>query len=270
MRTVQTPETSPVVTLLTDFGTRDGYVAAMKGVILAQAPGTTIIDGTHEIPPQDVLAGAWALRQYAFFYPEGSIHLAIVDPGVGTTRRALLVEVDGRIFLAPDNGILGWVVRSSSSVRRRALLRDVRLPGGSSATFHGRDIFSFAAGLLASGQRTIEDLSTEVDDIVWPAWVEPARDGVSITGGIVHVDEFGNLVTNIEKATLDQAGWTNARVRIGKTTLERLHRTYADVEPGQLVALWGSTGHLEIALRNGSAAKALTLQRGAPAVLEKA
>jgi hypothetical protein len=269
MSGVQTKESRPVITLLSDFGTRDGYVAAMKGVILGEVPGATVIDATHDVEPQDVLGGAWALRQYAFHYPAGTIHLAIVDPGVGTVRRALLVEADSRIFLAPDNGILGWVVRAARVVRRRALLREVRLPGETSSTFHGRDIFAYAAGLLASGQRTVDNLSTEIDDMLWPAWVEPARDGASIAGNVIHVDSFGNLVTNIERATLEQAGWPNARVRIGKTMLERLHRTYADVEAGQLVALWGSTGHLEVALRNGSAAKSLALQRGAPAVLER-
>ena len=205
MRGMPTKESRPIVTLLTDFGTVDGYVAAMKGVILSQAPAATVVDATHEIPPQDVLAGAWALRQYALLFPPGTIHVAVVDPGVGTARRALLVEADERLYLAPDNGILGWVVRGAKAVRRRALLRDVRLPGETSSTFHGRDIFAFAAGVLASRKRTVDDVSTGIEDIEWPAWVEPARDGVSLAGSVIHVDAFGNLVTNIERATLEQA-----------------------------------------------------------------
>jgi S-adenosylmethionine hydrolase len=262
-------EPAGIITLLTDFGTADGYVAAMKGVILNQSPRAQIIDAAHDIPPQDVLAGAWALRQYANYYPPGTIHVAVVDPGVGTARRALLLEADGRCYLAPDNGILGWIARDAKVLRKRALLRDVRLPGETSATFHGRDIFSFAAGVLASRARDVDGLSTEIDDIIWPPWVATVRDGTGIAGHIVHIDVFGNLVTNIERATYDQAGWPSARVRLGRVQLERLQRTYADVEPGQLVALWGSTGHLEVALRNGSAAKVLGIQRGAPVVVER-
>ncbi len=245
------------VTLLTDFGTADGYVAAMKGVIAAICPDAVVDDAAHDLPPGDVEAGAWALWRYWRLYPPGTVHVVVIDPGVGSARKALAVRADDRWLVAPDNGVLTRVLDEAAAWTAVAITERRYLREPVSRTFHGRDVFAPAAAHLATGVPL---------DAFGPAIAEPVRlalprftitpDGV--TGAVVHVDRFGNLVTNIPET------WVSAgRVVVGGRDLGGVFRTYADVAPGELLALVGSAGLLEISVRDGNAAALLSLQRGA-------
>ena len=259
----------PIISLLSDFGTADAYVAAMKGVILSLAPHAAIVDVSHDIPPQDIRAGAWVVGQCWNFYPAGTIHVAVVDPGVGTDRDALLVEADWQIFLSPDNGLLSWVLKQAKQVRLRKLRADVHRPGDISSTFHGRDVFAHAAGLLASGRAKPEDISDEADSVIMPSWamvhVEPDR----IVGEVVHIDRFGNLITNIQQKQVEEAGWKSFLIQAGPSANIRLHKTYGEAKDGELIALFGSSGTLEIAIAGGSAEKKTRMMRSAPVVVAR-
>lgn len=252
------------ITLLTDFGDRDGFVAAMKGVILSLAPDAAIHDAAHGVPPGDVRAAAWAISQYWRLWPEGTIHVAVVDPGVGTARAALLARADGRFLLAPDNGLLALVAAEAGRFEAFALRPDVRLPGGDSATFHGRDVFAYAAGLLAAG-RPADALGSGPVVPSFAPWAGPIRaaDGAR-HGEVIHVDRFGNAITNLRPGDLPGGPW---RLAAGRAEFARLDRTYGDVSAGAPVAYAGSSGRIEIAVRGGSAEKELDLRRGTPIIL---
>jgi hypothetical protein len=245
------------ITLLTDFGTADGYVAAMKGVIAAIAPAAYIDDAAHDIPPGDVHAAAWALAGYWRLYPSGTVHVVVVDPGVGSPRRALAAEADGRLLVAPDNGVLTHALAAASrptviAIENERFVRDVVSP-----TFHGRDVFAPVAAHLAAGSSYLE-LGRSISDAEKLDVPEPARSRAAIHGVIVHVDRFGNLITNVP------ADWVHAgsRIRIGSRELP-LRRTYAEAAIGEPLAVIGSRGVVEISVRDGNAASALGVQRGA-------
>ncbi len=243
-----------LVTLLTDFGTADGYVAEMKGVLLTGARDAAIVDVSHDIAPQDVEAGRLALARYWKRFPEGTIHIAVVDPGVGTARGALAVESQRRFLVGPDNGLLSPALLAPGA-------RVVRLgvPASASPTFHGRDVFAPAAVHLANGQ-SFDALGAPEADPVIRRTAEPHRaaDG-SIEGQVVTVDRFGNLITNL-------IGVRGGAIAVAGRHVPVRH-SYADVRPGELVALVGSSGLLEIAVRNGSAAAMLGAARGAVVTL---
>lgn len=255
-----------IVTLLSDFGTRDGYVAAMKGVVLSAAPDARLVDAGHEVAPYDVRAAAWVLRQYAGLYPPGTIHVAVVDPGVGTARRALAVEADGRYYLAPDNGLLWWILQSAREARVGAMRPDVYRGRGPSSTFHGRDVFAHAAGQLAAG-REWEELAEPCAPDARPQWGEPLRDGAGWLGEVIHVDRFGNLVTNLTAMHLQGIDRRLAIFTCAGHRAVGLSRTYADVPPGQPVAYLGSDGHVELGLNQGSAAASWGAQPGSSVVI---
>jgi S-adenosylmethionine hydrolase len=251
------------ITLLTDFGTRDGYVAAMHGVIAAIAPLALVEDASHDVPAGDVTAAAWALGNYWRLYPAGTVHVAVIDPGVGSGRRALAAEVEGRFFVAPDNGVLTRVLVDAGGGRlvqitERAFMRDVVSP-----TFHGRDVFAPVAAHLASGV-ALEQLGPAVTDPVRLTRLMPARSGETIRGQVVHVDRFGNMITNIPGDWLAPG----TRVRFAATDLGEVRHTYSDVASGHAVALIGSSGYLEIGIRDGNAAKVLWKGRGTEVVVE--
>ena len=252
------------ITLLTDFGDRDGFVAAMKGVIVALAPDASIHDAAHGVPPGDVRAAAWALSQYWRLWPEGTIHVAVVDPGVGTERAALLAHADGRLFLAPDNGLLALVAMEADRFEAFALRPDVRRPGGGSATFHGRDVFAFAAGRLAAGHAP-DSLHGGPAGLADARWAGPVRalDG-TLRGEVIHADRFGNAVTNLFPADLPAGPW---RLDAGRAEFARLDLTYGDVPAGAPLAYAGSSGRIEVAVRGGSAENELDLRRGTPIIL---
>lgn len=246
-----------VVTLLTDFGTADGYVAEVKGTILSRAPEAVLVDVTHDLPPQDVEAGRLALARYWRKFPPGTVHLAVVDPDVGSPRPALAVASDGRFLVGPDNGILSpaLLVGGAQAVA-------LPVPPSASPTFHARDVFAPAAAMLASGS-PVDALGTPVDDPVIRRTAEARRlpDG-TIEGQIIAVDRFGNAVTNLVAAH-------GGVVEVGTLQLP-VRRTYADVTPGMPLALSGSSGLVEIAVRDGNAAASLGLGRGGIVLLRPA
>ena len=247
----------PLITLLTDFGTADGYVAEMKAVLLSAVPDATLVDVSHDIAPQDTEGARLALARYWRRYPPGTVHLVVVDPGVGTTRAALAISSSGRFLVGPDSGVL-----SPALVAPGSELVRLTIPAGAAPTFHGRDVFAPAAARLAIDPR-LQPLGEPVAEAVVHRTPEPHRrnDG-SIVGQVIHVDRFGNAVTNL-------VGAHGGPVEVADRVLPLL-RTYADAQTGQLLAVTGSSGLVEIALRDGNAAKALGLARGAPVVLRSA
>ncbi len=253
----------PVVTLLTDFGTGDGYAASLKGVIASLCPEARVDDASHEIPPGDIEAGTWALGRYWRLYPPGTVHLAVVDPGVGTERKALAVRADERWLVAPDNGVLTRVLDEASAWAAVAIQERRWLREPVSRTFHGRDVFAPAAAHLAAGV-PLEELGPAVRDPVRLALPGFTIAPEAIVGAVVHVDRFGNLVTNIPET------WASSgRIRVGGREVGALRRTYGEVAPGEVLALVGSAGLLEISVRGGSAAAVLGLGRGAEVRVER-
>jgi S-adenosylmethionine hydrolase len=237
-----------IITLLTDFGTRDSYVAEMKGVLLSRAPGALLIDVTHEVPPGDVRSAAYLLDRTWHRFPPETIHLVIVDPEVGSSRAALALSAGGHRFVGPDNGVFTPVLRDTE-------VQVIQLPTPESAspTFHGRDLFAPAAAALASGER-LENLGPSLARLpVRLAYTVPHHEGDAVVGEVVYIDRFGSLITNL---TADLVS-PRATVEVEDLDLGSLHRTFSDVTNGGLVAYVGSGGAIEIAVRNGSAARRL-------------
>ena len=263
-------EASGVITVTTDFGHRGPFVGTMKGVIVSRFPTATIIDLTHEAyvhwPAE---AGFWIARSYHYF-PPGTVHLAVVDPGVGTDRNVLLAQGDGHVFLAPDNGLLAEVIdRTSATVYHLsdAVIESCRLED-ISATFHGRDVFAPLAAALASGSLRSTDFGEPIEDYI-PSIIEPAEQrGAQFVGVVITTDHFGNLITNITREDLQS--FKRPMIKAGGHDIQ-FGRTYSDVSPGDLVALINSFGVLEIARSEQNAAEFLGIGRGAPIrLMEKA
>jgi S-adenosylmethionine hydrolase len=256
-----------LITLTTDFGTSDPFVGIMKGVILGRAPGTTIVDVAHGIPPQDVRAGALVLRHAIPYFPAGAIHVAVVDPGVGGSRRALCVETSSGMLVGPDNGLLS-LAAPPAEVRRIVELADERFfLSPRSATFHGRDVFAPVAAALATGT-PVAALGPELSEMERVSLPAAVRRGSSLRGEVVYVDHFGNLVTNVDEPALDNFPRQGVSITIGSVRLRGIAPSYSTVPPGEPVAVLNSWGLLEIAVRDGSAAGRLGVGRGAPVVVE--
>jgi S-adenosyl-L-methionine hydrolase (adenosine-forming) len=239
----------PLITLLTDFGTIDGYVGEMKGVILSGAPDAEIIDITHDIPPQDIERARLAVARIWRRFPPGTIHIVVVDPGVGSSRAALAVASENRFLLGPDNGVLSPALLGAST-----RVVQLNIPAAASSTFHGRDVFAPAAAALVRGEH-VDALGTPASTPTIRRTPEPVRrvEG-AIDGEVITIDRFGNAVTNL-------VGLRGGTIEVGAVSIA-VRRTYAEVLPGELVALVGSTGFIEIAARNGDAAEMLGLSRG--------
>lgn len=248
----------PRLTILTDFGTRDGFVGAMKGVIAAIAPAVPIDDVGHDLERGDVSGAMWTFARYWRRYPEGTVHLVVVDPGVGTERRALAATLQGRHVVAPDNGVVTLALEAT----RRPAIVEIRNPSyvqpGGSATFHGRDVFAPAAAHLAAGV-PLDELGPRVENPVTLPVPEPVASGEEAEGEVVYVDRFGNAFTNIP------GGWVGegARVRVRGRVLP-LRRTYGEAAPGEPLAVVNSDGLVEVAVRDGSAAESLGAAVGDP------
>ncbi len=258
----------PAITLTTDFGQMDSYVGAMKGVILGICPQAEMVDISHQIQPQAVLQAAYVLSTAASYFPPGTVHLVVVDPGVGSERRPVAVETGRATYVGPDNGVFGLAL-AQDPARRAVHLTDPRYQlSPVSATFHGRDIFAPAAAHLACGT-ALEELGeplalSELVDL--PVASPQPQPGGGWQCTILHVDRFGNLITDFQIPP----GSTGFRVGLGRRWLEQISRTFTDVEPGKLVAYAGSSGYLEIAVRGGSAAEFLSLDAGDPVQVEVA
>lgn len=246
----------PIATLLTDFGTADGYVAEMKGVLLTGAPATQLVDVAHDVPAQDVEFARLAFARYWRRFPAGTVHLVVVDPAVGTSRAALAIESDGRFAVGPDNGVL-----SPAMLLPGARAVTLAIPHGAAPTFHGRDVFAPAVVRLLCGE-PLDALGEPFSDAVLRRTPEAQRrpDGGQ-DGRILSVDRFGNLITNL-------TGRGGVTVEIGGHLL-RLSRSYGDVTEGELLALVGSHGLIEVAVRGGSASRALGVGRGEPVTLRR-
>ena len=246
-----------IVTLLTDFGTADGYVGEMKGVLLSRAPDVCVVDITHDVPPQDVESGRLVLARIWRRFPTGTVHLAVVDPGVGSSRQALAVESDGRFLVGPDNGLL-----SPALLVAGARVVGLQVSSTASPTFHGRDLFAPAAAALASGT-SLDGLGAPTSDVVVRRTPEPRRrDDGALSGEVIAIDRFGNAITNLvgrRPALLEVAG-----------ALLPVRRTYSEVASGSPIALVGSTGLIEVAVRDGNASRQLGVARGSVVVLRNA
>ncbi len=255
---------SGVVTLLSDFGIRDTYVGQMKGVMLGINRDAQLVDLTHEIRAQDVTEGAFQLATAWKTFPEGTVHVAVVDPGVGTSRRAIAFRFEGQYFVLPDNGLASFVL--GSAVPECAVVLDrpaARLPNVS-FTFHGRDLFSPAGAQLSRGMK-LQDLGTAIDpdSIIRLAFPSVERRDGMVRGPVVSIDHFGSCRTFIRPEDLP-ASQDRVTVRCGRAVVRGIVRTYGDVPEGRTLALFGSYGGLEIAVRGGDAAKAWELERGMP------
>ena len=255
----------PVITLLSDFGLSDSYVGAMKGVIYSICPGANVVDITHEVPPQDLLQGAFLLSAAWRFFPSGTIHVAVVDPGVGTERKPLLVRTRDHFFLAPDNGLLSLVLPDENAEVAPFQAYQAAVPPGVEAfaltnsaywlhpvsnTFHGRDIFVPAAANLLLGAAP-GDMGERVEKMVRLAVPKPQWQDGSLTGYVLHLDRFGNIVTNIVMQDIAEVSG-GIEIEVGKMKISRFSNTYGDTS--DLTALIGGQGYLEVALPNGNAA----------------
>lgn len=247
-----------IITLTTDFGTADGFVGAMKGVILSLAPHATLVDITHDIPPHDIRAGTFALETAIPHFPPEAIHVAVVDPGVGSARAAILVETERGRFIAPDNGVLTSVVPDMDAARIYTLDRPEFWRPDVSATFHGRDVFAPVAAHLAQGVEP-DQLGTPLSRIARLAWPQPRRCENEIQGEIIHVDRFGNLITNLRLEDLGPAP-QNARFLIQNYTVAGITSHYAAGDG--IMAVVNSGGRIEVALPSAKAARMLNLGVG--------
>jgi len=249
----------PVITLLTDFGTQDAFVGVMKGVIKTLAPDADVIDLTHHVPPQDIKAGAFVLKTAIRYFPPGTIHLAVVDPGVGGARRPVAVRLGDCVYVCPDNGLLSHVLAEEPMTQAVTLDNTQYHLPHVSRTFHGRDVFAPVAAHLANGI-PLEALGTQTDTLQTFPLSEPSVSGDTITCHVIYADVFGNLFTDL---TEERTGgvWL-AAVEAGGTVIDGLSNSYSSAPAGGPLALFGSSGHLEIAVRNGSARRMLGVEVG--------
>jgi S-adenosylmethionine hydrolase len=260
-----------IITLTTDYGTSDHLVGAMKGVILKINPEAHIVDICHNVLPFDVLDGALTIGQAYRFYPPRTVHIVVVDPGVGTARRPILVTGDQHYFVAPDNGVLSVVYEKEErlSVRRVSATHYFQNPV--SNTFHGRDIFAPVAAWLTKNWQT-PSFGEEITDYVRFTLPKPRIADNTVKGVVMRVDTFGNLVTNLTPEDVPQllAGGKSFKISVGGKEVSKFHQAYGQGEQGEVFALLGSSGFLEISMNRGNAARTLGAQRGSPVTLETA
>lgn len=245
--------TMTFITLLTDFGTSDSYVAEVKGTLLTRAPDATLVDVSHALSPGDVRAAAYLLGRVWHRFPPGTVHFAVVDPGVGTERAALALTARGHWFVGPDNGLFTVVLRDTE-----VQIVSLPTPQEASTTFHGRDLFAPAAAALATGTALAQLGEPFMGMPARLAFAEPRHEGKSVVGQVVYVDRFGTLVTNLTPALVPPY----AVIEVEGLEVGPLRRTFGDVPTGGLVAYLGSGGEVEVAVRDGSAARRLGMGVG--------
>ncbi len=263
----------PVMTLTTDFGLQDHYVASMKGVILSVNPGIPIVDVTHELPPFSIVSGAYAISQAAPCFPPNTVHIVVVDPGVGTSRRPVLLQSGGQIFIGPDNGVFSLVAGVDEGAKYFEITRRDLMRTNVSATFHGRDIFAPVGAAVACGKVAPSEVGAQIFDPIQldGLTVEPV-DAENWTGRILSVDRFGNLITNFQSSSFAFVGSEGFEIGIGGQVVRKFATTFGQVPHGEVFAYPGSSGYIEIGINQGSAAARLqvaagqrvTLRRSAP------
>lgn len=251
--------TPAIVALLTDFGTEDGYVAAMKGRLLTGAPAARLVDISHEVEPYNIRQAAFCLNNCYRYFPEGSIFVVVVDPGVGTSRRGLLIKSQGYFFIGPDNGVFSLMLESGKGELFEILMDSFAAPV--SSTFHGRDVFAPLAGLVACGADYFRHLQPAegVVSFVNPPQITGENE---ISAEVIHVDHFGNAILNIRKEHIGEISATRPRLRLGKTEVSGVHRTFGEVEKGRFLMCWDSSGYLQLACNLGNAAHELRINVG--------
>jgi len=257
-----------IVTLLTDFGTADHFIGAMKGVILSHDVRIQLVDITHEVPRHGVMEAAFILLNACREFPMGTVHLAVVDPGVGSARRGIAIRAGDHFFVGPDNGIFSYALERAPDIEAREITnRDLFRPRASS-TFHGRDVFAPVAAALATGTELAE-VGSHVNDLVSLGPIPPRLEEGVLLGRILHVDRFGNCVTSFSRE--DVAGWGDEgfHLRAGSAEIRELLPFYAAGTPGDPFLIWGSAGFLEISLNRGAADRLLDLTAGAPVSLHR-
>jgi len=255
-----------IITLTTDFGASDHFVGVMKGVILGIQPAAQIIDISHEIQPYEVPDGAFTIAQAYKYFPKKTIHVVVVDPGVGSTRRPLLAEMAGQYFVAPDNGVLSMIF-AAESAKVRHITNERYFLHPLSRTFHGRDVFAPVAAHLASGVPPAQ-FGKRIDDHLRLTFQQPVHTGKHTwTGCILKADRFGNLATNFHIDQFPQVRTRPFELQAGLKTIARLALTFTECAPGELFVIAGSSGYLEVACNQGSAAKALGCGAGSPVEL---
>jgi S-adenosyl-L-methionine hydrolase (adenosine-forming) len=250
----------PIITLLSDFGLRDHFVGAVKGVMLSLNPEIMFVDITHQIPPQDIFSGAFALGQAYAYFPSGTIHFAVVDPGVGTSRKVLAASAAGHFFVAPDNGILTYVIQENADFVAHEVTADHYFRKPVSATFHGRDIFAPIAAWI-SRKIELHQFGPRVEtpvrlNIPFPKHLKETL----LQGMILAVDYFGNLITNVKPSDVT----SSFKILAGQREIATVRTTYGAGAPGEVFMVLGSTGYYEIVVKGGSAAATLNLKPGAP------
>ena len=269
-----------IITLTTDFGTRDWFVGTMKGIILGIQPRAQVVDITHEVPPGDIRAGAFALMAACRHFPKGTVHVAVVDPGVGSQRQAIAVQTANGIFIGPDNGVLSWVLIQEKIKTIRLLEERKYFLEPLSRTFHGRDIFAPVAAHVSRGL-LVQLLGRELKDFCRLPWPTPMKGapssasarryilkraepvlGAPVQGEIIYLDRFGNAITNIEAGLLHGEVTGTCKVRVKRKVRCKLAECYSAVSAGHPVAVIGSSGLLEIAVNGGSAERKLGLKIG--------
>jgi S-adenosyl-L-methionine hydrolase (adenosine-forming) len=259
----------PVVTLITDFGSKDGYVGVMKGVITKINPSVKIIDISNNIESQDVFQAAYVLYSSYAYFPKGTIHVVVVDPGVGSKRKVLCLKTKDYLFLAPDNGVLSFIVAQEEYPSIREITNKELFLPEISDTFHGRDIFAPTAAHLSKGFN-YKDLGKRVSKVKEIDLPKPIRSpGGVLTGEIIYVDGFGNLISNINRDIINRLSEKsgNLVIVVGREKLNKISNSYADVGEKKILAIFGSSGYLEISLNHGSARDVLNLKKGDKLVL---
>lgn len=256
----------PILTLTTDFGLSDHYVGVMKGVILGICPDARIVDICHDVRPFEISEGAYLIAQSYRYFPKKTVHVVVVDPGVGTARRPILMEAAGQYFIAPDNGVLSMIyAREKHKIRLISSDKYFRKPV--SRTFHGRDIFSPVAAHIATGVPAAQ-IGKPIADYLRPAFQKPERTGKRTwVGRILKIDRFGNIVTNFHTSDFPNLEMRHFALAIGPRHIEVLVRNYAESSPGEVFVIEGSGGYLEVSINQGNAAKVLGCETGAPAEL---
>jgi len=265
--------TTPLITLLSDFGLRDPYVAEMKAIILTICPEARVVDISHSINKFDIRMGAFVLASAAGYFPKGTVHIGVVDPGVGTPRRAILAETKHALYVGPDNGLLMLAAREDETRHVYSIVNPKLILPAVSSTFHGRDVFAPVAAHLARGTSPM-DFGPEIHDYVVPHFAAPLTQAEKVMGEVLYIDDFGNIITNIAGSDWKKAGFKpkeRLSIRLRKKSFKASScSAYEEVAPKSLLVLFGSRDFVEIAVNQGSAAKTLGVKIGDSVVISPA